>query len=88
LFGSVINLSQHGLMLLSSRPVESGGTVQLDLRRADTPEQPILEIAISVSWTRPADTPGNAWMGAHIIGISEAHANTLRNLIEEAESNR
>lgn len=84
LFGSVTNLSNNGLMLLGNGQVDAGGTMQLDLRRAATPEQVIIELAVSINWVKGADTPGSTWIGAQIIGVSEAHAQTLHNLIEEA----
>lgn len=84
LLGSVTNLSESGLMLLSNKPVENGGTLQLELRRAAAPDYSLVEMAVTISWTGAAETPGNAWAGAHIIGISEAHQQTLHNLIEEA----
>lgn len=84
LLGSVTNLSEHGLMLLGSHRLEGGGVVQLELRRARAPQQPILEVAARIGWTGPAETPGNRWAGAHIIGISDAHVRTLRNLLQEA----
>ena len=87
MLGSVTNLSHHGLTLLSNHPVDNGGTLQLDLRRASSPDQSLLEIAISITWTRPADTPDNLWLGAQIIGISNAHAQKLDDLIKQAENN-
>jgi hypothetical protein len=44
----------------------------------------LLEVAVTVSWTRAAQTPGNYWVGTQIIGITEPHALALQQLIEEA----
>jgi len=84
LFGSITNLSANGLMLLANNQVDVGGTIQLDLRRAADPQHPLLEVAVTVSWTRAAQTPGNFWVGAQIIGITEADAQALGRLLEEA----
>jgi len=84
LFGSVTNLSSNGLMLLGNNQVDVGGIIQLDLRRAAATQTPLLEVAVTVSWTRAAQTPGNYWVGTQIIGITEQHALALQQLIEEA----
>lgn len=86
LFGSVINISCSGLMLNAEQKPDSGGVMQLDLRRTSPPQLPILDLAVRISWVVAADTPGNHWVGGQVIGISEAHAQTLRCLIEEAET--
>ena len=84
--GSVVNLSSNGLMLNTTQRADPDGVMQLDLRRLAQPELPILEMAVRIGWVFPADTPDNYWLGAQIIGIGEAHAQTLRCLIEEAET--
>lgn len=84
LLGSLVNLSRGGLMILGSNTSEPGGTLQIDLRRGDSPETPLLSMAIRISWVSPANTDGSHWFGASTIGISPEDEKRLSRLLESA----
>lgn len=86
IIGSVANLSERGLMLNTTTALEKDGVLQLALSRSSTPDAIIVELALRITWTSPAMTPGNCWAGGKTIAISEGHAKTLRALLEEAQT--
>lgn len=86
LLGSLVNLSQSGLMILANVQSEPGGILQLDLRNTSSPDTPVLSMGVKVCWISPAKTEDSYWIGARIIGIAPADAEKLGELLRKAES--
>jgi len=84
--GSVVNLSKHGLMLLSELDVDPQGVLQIHIQNAKSLDaDPILDAAIKVSWRSKANTPDNYWLGVQIIGITDHDQEKLNLLVKQAE---
>ena len=86
ILGTLANLSRSGLMVLADTQCEPGGTLQVDLRDSPSSATPLLSLAFQVTWMSPANTADSYWVGGRIIGIAEADAAILHELLRKAES--
>ena len=86
LLDSLVNLSRGGLMILGATESEPGGILQIDLRNTDSPDTPLLSMAVKVCWVSPANTEGSYWVGARTIGIEPQDAEKLGELLQAAAS--
>ncbi|BAN68478.1 PilZ domain-containing protein [endosymbiont of unidentified scaly snail isolate Monju] len=84
LLGTLVNLSRHGMMILASTQCEAGGVLQIDLRQAEHPDQPLLSTGFRVNWITPANTSGSYWLGGKLIGLSEENSKVLSELLQRA----
>lgn len=68
--GDVVNLSTTGLMMITSRAIESDSLYQIEcLSRGPEAQDVRFTAGVSVLWTSPASQPETTWAGLQIIDI-------------------
>lgn len=82
-FGSVVNVSSQGMMLITSHEVDSGGVLQLLLYMAGMPDFEPLNVGVEIAWCSEAETAGSYWVGAQIIDISEKDDVQFQKLVRQ-----
>ena len=87
LLGTLVNISNRGMMILASSQCDPGGVLQVDLRSAEQPDRVLLAAGLKVAWTSPASTAGSHWIGGRFIGIDQENARALAELIRRARDN-
>jgi hypothetical protein len=69
--GDVVNLSTNGLMMITSKPIESDSLYQLEcISRGPYDQVARFSAGVSVLWTSPASQPNTTWAGLEIIDIN------------------
>ncbi|WP_297528377.1 PilZ domain-containing protein [Thiohalobacter sp.] len=83
--GSLVNLSEEGMMLLMDEPIEPARVIQCRIR-LNEPCEGIAELALGVEslWCQPTDEPGHFWAGYQIIDISDETAAILDKVLGRA----
>ncbi len=83
LLGQVVNLNPDGLMLITSKPLESNFIFQLDLvlRCAGQPERRFGFGAESL-WCSEANTSHHYWVGFRIVDVSLATHGFIESLTQ------
>ena len=81
--GRVVNLSNEGIMLIGSEPVERNLIFQLELA-LESPHRghKSLRCGVESLWSSKAHQGGHYWTGFHIIDISLEAAEIIESLIE------
>ncbi|MEZ5540474.1 MAG: PilZ domain-containing protein [Pseudomonadota bacterium] len=80
-FGRLANISEEGLMILTSEPVTENAVFQLSLEFCDSAgnSEPI-EIGVECLWCHTGNNPDQYWAGFYIIDISDADQARIRRL--------
>lgn len=93
LIGVVVNLSQEGMMLMTSTSLEDNAIHPLQLHTMLPGERELSVIACGVDclWSTPGEGEDEAavsfWAGCHIIDISDDNFEKLLRILVEAGSN-
>lgn len=92
LIGVVVNLSQEGMMLMTSRSLEDNAIHPLQLRTILPGDREVsaIDCGVDCLWSTPGegedDTAVSFWAGCHIIDISDDNfEKLLRILVGAAE---
>jgi hypothetical protein len=68
--GDVVNLSTNGLMMITSKPIESDSLYQLEcVSHGPDGQEARFTAGVEVLWTSPASQPDTTWAGLQIIDI-------------------
>ena len=82
-FGQLANISEEGLMILTSEPVTENPIFQLSLGFCNkTGDSAPLEIGVECLWCNQSNNAGQYWAGFYIIDISEQDQERIRQLIK------
>jgi c-di-GMP-binding flagellar brake protein YcgR len=81
-FGRLVNISEEGLMILTSEPVSENSIFQLSLALCNKEDDgdPI-EIGVECLWCKQGNNEGQFWAGFYIIDISEQDQERIRRLV-------
>ncbi len=80
--GTLVNVSEEGLMVFGDQPVRDGHVFQVNVTDEATSEH-ILYLGIECLWTNDADTESKIWSGYRIIDISDTDKELLSALIAQ-----
>ena len=68
--GDVVNLSTNGLMMITSKSIESDSLYQLEcISRGPDDQEARFTAGVEVLWTSPASQPDTVWAGLQIIDM-------------------
>lgn len=83
LLGQVANVSENGLLMLARVPLREECLYQLRFT-LPTPDENYLPIDVGVHllWVHDASAPGQAWIGARFLSITDESLERLRAWIE------
>lgn len=82
--GTIANISQTGFMLVSAREIDIDSVFQLEL---NFPDQSVtIELGAICLWNSKTGAAGVHWQGFHIIDISEASEQKLKQMLEKLPS--
>ncbi|KAB7762864.1 PilZ domain-containing protein [Xanthomonas maliensis] len=77
--GRLGNISETGLLLLASAPLQADALYQL---RFTLPERigraSEIDVGVHLLWCEPAHAPGQSWAGFRFLTLSEPHRQRLR----------
>jgi len=80
--GTVVNLSEGGVMLLTDQPLRPGAVFQVALRPLEEVlSAPPLSLGLDCLWSRSSRRPGRYWAGLAIIAMAEADRPQLERLL-------
>ena len=83
--GQLVNISEDGLMLLSSEPIPENSIFQLSLEfaanSASAADGPVM-IGVESLWSNSSSDQSQHWVGFYIIDISEQDLERIRKLIK------
>ena len=83
--GQLVNISEDGLMLLSSEPIPENSIFQLSLEfaanSASAADGPVM-IGVESLWSNSSSDQSQHWVGFYIIDISEQDLEHIRKLIK------
>lgn len=81
-FGRLVNISEEGMMIMTSEPVAENTIFQLSLGfcNEDGESDPI-EIGVECLWCKESNNQDQFWAGFYIIDISEQGQERIRRLI-------
>lgn len=81
--GQLGNLSESGLLLLASAPLEEDCLYQLRFTLPDVfGRQAPFEIGAHLLWRNPTHAPGQAWTGFRFLSIEDGALERLREWID------
>ena len=82
--GTLVNLSEEGLMLLGEEALGDGNVYQVSIAvsTGDSPED-VINIGIECLWVSAADSEDKVWSGHRIIDISETDQILMSALISQ-----
>lgn len=87
--GRLVNIHQHGLMLMGDRRLEEDKLYTLDLHLPQPVDgRTTLQLDVDCLWTRNAEHNGKHWAGFAIIDLSPpsaARVSTLIALLDQSE---
>ena len=82
-FGQLVNISEEGLMILTSEPVAENSVFQLSLGFCNKAgDSDPVEIGVECLWCNQSNNEGKFWAGFYIIDISEQNQERIRRLVD------
>lgn len=82
-FGRLVNISEEGIMILTTEPVTENAVFQLALEFCDSSDASVpVEIGVECLWSHEGSNPGQYWSGFYIIDISEQNQERIRSLLK------
>lgn len=83
--GTLVNLSQNGMMLFCEQPVAVNGVFQCELDVSSTVNCDLgpVKIGIESLWCQPSEQPGAYWAGFDIIDIDAEHSACLEEFLDK-----
>jgi len=80
-FGRLVNISEEGLMILTSEPVSENAVFQLTLGFCDeNGDSDPIDIGVESLWCKKGSNENQFWAGFYIIDISEQSLERIRRL--------
>jgi len=81
-FGQLVNISEEGLMILTTEPITENAIFQLTLEFTDDAGHidPV-EIGVESLWCHKGNNDDQFWAGFYIIDISEQDQERIRRLV-------
>lgn len=81
--GQLGNLSESGLLLLASAPLQDDCLYQLRFVLPDLFGRPVtFEVGTHLLWVNPTNPPGQAWMGFRFLSMEDGLVDRLREWID------
>lgn len=80
--GIVGNLSQGGMMLITTRELFMDGILQLKLETPQPLGGDTISLGMKILWCSPASSPDEYWVGLETIDIAAADRGTLQRLLD------
>ena len=81
-FGQLINISEEGLMILTSEPIAENTIFQLSLTvPGKEGGSEMIEIGVECLWCNESNNEGQFWAGFYIIDISEQDQERILRLV-------
>ncbi len=81
--GRIGNLSETGLLLIASAPLNEDALYQFRFALRDAHgRETIFELGAHLLWFDHASAPGQAWAGIRFLGVSDDQAGQLRHWID------
>jgi hypothetical protein len=85
--GRIGNLSEDGMMLITSKPLHEEYYYQVAFQLSGPRFAPRkFEVGIQCMWSAAARTAHTHWAGCRLIDISEAEAHALKEWLDQAEN--
>jgi hypothetical protein len=85
--GIIGNLSQGGMMLITTRQLFPNGVLQLRIENLADPGETPITLGVKVLWCVPANSPNEYWTGLETIDAASADRMALQRLLDQlAES--
>lgn len=83
LLGQLVNISEEGLMLVSSAPLATGRTYHLTIPlSAEGLNDSSIRLIAESLWCEDANSSGTFWTGFQIVDISEEDQQVLRQIVQ------
>lgn len=81
--GRIGNLSETGMLLIASAPLNEDALYQFRFGLRDpSGAETTVEVGAHLLWQDAASAPGQAWAGVRFIGVPEVQTERLRQWIE------
>lgn len=80
--GRIGNLSQTGMLLITSEPLVDDALYQVHFTLTGDGSELDVDLGAHLLWLDKASAPGQAWAGFRFIAVSETHAQRMRDWIE------
>lgn len=80
--GHIGNVSETGMLVMSSAPLVNDALYQLRFALPDGPLKLPFEIGVHLLWRDQASAPGQAWTGFRFITMSDEQMQQLRRWID------
>lgn len=81
-FGQLVNISEEGMMVLTSEPVAENTIFQLSLGFCDdNGEAAPIDIGVECLWCHQGNNENQYWAGFYIIDISDRDQQRIRELL-------
>lgn len=81
--GRLGNLSETGMLMLTSLPLREDALYQLQFPLPAGHATPVLiDVGSHLLWSEPAHVPGQSWSGLRFLTLSREHRQCLRDWIE------
>ncbi len=81
--GELVNLSCHGMMLLSPRPIEINRIFQVTIPLPSRFSDPVLTLGVESLWLEAGESRERFWVGFQIIDCSPQMAVVVEELLRE-----
>lgn len=86
--GMVGNLSQGGMMLITTRELFANGILQLRLEIPGDLGGDSLSLGMKILWCSPANSPDEYWVGLQTLDIAAADRDRLQRLVDALADDR
>lgn len=84
--GRIGNVSEGGMLLLASVPLEEDALYQVSFPLPDCNGREVeINAGVHLLWCEPAHAPGQAWAGFRFIALSDAHREWLREWVDAVQ---
>ena len=85
--GRLGNVSETGMLMLASVPMQDDALYQLQFTITGPQGQPLLiDVGVHLLWSEQTHAPGQAWVGFRFITLSREHRELLRAWIAQESS--
>ena len=82
--GQLVNISEEGIMIMGSQPIEENCILQLTLTFDNTVNaKPEINIGVESLWSHTGSDQAQFWTGFYIIDISEQDLARIREMTEQ-----
>jgi len=86
--GTLVNISQEGMMVFGNKTVVSDGVYHVSMPlKSEAGDDIVLSLGIECLWSNADDNDGKNWSGFKIIDISSEQQASLNQMIEQLSSN-